>query len=166
MATAHLVSVEEYLHTTYEPDAEYVEGRIVPRSLPKRPHSKIQGFLIYSLYGEARTRGFEVWPEQRIRTQERPARYRVPDVCVTRGDPAEDVFTAAPFLCIEILSPDDTVVELRSKVQEYLALGVEHVWIIDPETRTGEIHTRDAIRRVEDGIFRAGEIETDLRKIN
>src|ERR1700722_12639787 len=29
MATTHSVSVEEYLHTSFEHDAEYVEGRIV-----------------------------------------------------------------------------------------------------------------------------------------
>ena len=33
MSTIHLVNLEEYLHSTFEPDAEYVEGRIVRRSV-------------------------------------------------------------------------------------------------------------------------------------
>ena len=49
MATTHLISVEEYLNSTYEPDAEYVEGRIVQRALPQKPHSKIQTYLIWAL---------------------------------------------------------------------------------------------------------------------
>ena len=36
MATKHLVSVEEYLHTSFEHDAEYVEARLVYRPEPKK----------------------------------------------------------------------------------------------------------------------------------
>jgi Uma2 family endonuclease len=162
MTTTELVSVEEYLHSTFEPDAEYVEGRIVPRSVPQKSHSKMQGYLVRTLYQAAHPLGYEVWVEQRVRTQPDPARYRVPDVCVTRGEPAEDIFTHPPVLCVEILSPDDAAVEVRAKVREYLAFGIAYVWIVDPTIGAGEIHTRDGIARVEDGIFRAGDIEIDL----
>ena len=165
MATAELVSVEEYLHSTFEPDAEYVEGRIIPRSVPQKSHSKMQGYLDRTLYQVAHPLGYDVWMEQRLRTQPDPAHYRVPDICITRGEPAEDVFTEPPVLCVEILSPDDAAVEVRAKVREYLAFGVACVWIVDPTTGTGEIHTRDGIARVEDGIFRAGDIEIDLKKL-
>ncbi len=37
MATT-LVSVEEYLHSTYEPDAEYVDGVIEKRPMGEGPH--------------------------------------------------------------------------------------------------------------------------------
>jgi Uma2 family endonuclease len=103
--------------------------------------------------------------EQRLRTLPDPAHYRVPDVCVTLGEPAENIFTEPPFLCVEILSPDDTAVEVRTKVEEYLAFGVAYVWVIDPITRRGEIHTSKGIQRIEDGMFRAGEIEVDVRKL-
>jgi Uma2 family endonuclease len=165
MSATHLVSVEEYLHSTYEPDAEYVEGKIVHRSMPQKPHSKVQGYFYRTLYELAHPLGYEVWVDQRIRTQAEPRRYRVPDVCVTSGEPPEDIFTEPPFLCVEVLSPDDAAVELRTKIHECLVFGVTHVWIVDPSTRLGEIHTRVAILRVEDGLFRAGEIEVDLRKL-
>lgn len=163
MATTHLVSVEEYLHSTHEPDAEFVEGRILLRSMPQKPHSKMQSFLDRTLYALAHPLGYEVWVEQRLRTQPSPARYRVPDVCVTLGEPAEDIFTTPPFLCAEILSPDDTALDIRTKVDEYLAFGVPYVWVIDPTTRRGDIHTARSIQRVENGLFRAGEIEVDIR---
>jgi Uma2 family endonuclease len=91
MPTTALVSVEEYRHSTVEHDAEYVEGRIVPRSAPQRPHSKMQGYLARTLYQVAHPLGYEVWVEQRVCTQANPPRYRVPDVCVTFGEPDEDI---------------------------------------------------------------------------
>jgi Uma2 family endonuclease len=65
-------------------------------------------------------------------------------------------------LCVEILSPDDTAVEVRAKVREYPAFGVAYVWIVDRDTGTGEIHMPVGIELVEDGGFRAGEIELHL----
>jgi Uma2 family endonuclease len=162
MATSQLVSVEEYLHSTFEPDAEYVEGRIVPRPMPKKLHSKMQGYLYRTLYEINHPRGYEIWVEQRIRTKSSPARYRVPDICVTVGEPDEDIFTTPPFLCIEILSPDDSALEVRSKVDEYLAFGVSYVWVIDPISYGGDIHTSDRIERVRDGYFNADVIEVRI----
>ena len=46
METTELVSVEEYLHSTFEYDAEYVEGRIVLRPMPQKPHSRMQSTWI------------------------------------------------------------------------------------------------------------------------
>ena len=163
--TQERVNVEEYMHSSYEPDAEYVEGRILPRALPKKPHSRMQRLLTRALCQLAEPLGCEVWPEQRVRTQADPPRYRVPDLCLTNGEPDEDVFTQPPFLCVEILSPDDSAVELLIKVREYLAFGVAYVWVIDPVTRMGEIHTSGGIERVEDGRFHAGEIAVDLKVI-
>jgi Uma2 family endonuclease len=63
---------------------------------------------------------------------------------------------------VKILSPDDSAVELRAKVQEYLAFGVAYVWVIEPTTGTGEIHTSGGIQRVDNGRFLAGDINVDL----
>jgi Uma2 family endonuclease len=162
--TQQLVSVEEYMHSTYEPDAEFVEGRIITRPMPKVPHSEMQSFLDRTLYQIGHPLGYRVWPELRVRTESDPPHYRVPDICMTKGKPqaSDDVAIEPPFLCIEILSPDDSAVELRAKVHEYLSFGVQFVWVIEPVTRTGEIHTSSGIERVDNGRFHAGEIEVDL----
>lgn len=68
MSSTQLVSVDEYLHSTYEPDAEYVEGRVVLRAFPLRPCSKIKGYLAYVLYEIAHALGFKVWISKRVRT--------------------------------------------------------------------------------------------------
>ena len=150
---ATLITQREYDHTAFEHDAEFVEGRIIERPMPTVPHSLMQAFLIFRLYSV----GLVALPELRIRTK--PDRTRIPDVCLVRRG---YVATDAPYLCVEILSPDDSVVELRTKIAEYLALGVPYVWVIDPEILTGEIYTQTAIQRVTDGIFRAGDVTVDI----
>jgi Uma2 family endonuclease len=162
MTTAQLVSVEEYLHTSFEYDAEYVEGKIVHRSLPQKPHSAMQGKLHLALHEEGRSRGYKVWLELRIRTSRDPARFRIPDLCMTLGEPDEDVFTSPPFLCVEILSPEDSALELRMKVDEYLAFGVPYVWVIDPVSKSGEIYSADQIEKITNGQLTADQIRVDL----
>ena len=46
--------------------------------------------------------------------------------------PKEQVITHPPLICIEILSPKDTLRKMRLRVDDYLDFGAEHVWIIDP----------------------------------
>jgi Uma2 family endonuclease len=162
MATAQFISVDEYLHTSFEYDAEYVEGKIVQRPLPQKNHSRMQGNLYSALTnGISASQGY-VWIDQRIQTKRNPARFRVPDLCVTFEEPDEQVFTTPPFLCVEILSRDDSALELRSKIAEYLSFGVSYVWVIDPASETGEIHTPEGIERIDDGPFAAGPLAIDL----
>jgi Uma2 family endonuclease len=49
-----------------------------------------------------------------------------------------------PVLAVEILSPNDTVVEIAEKVDEYLEAGVPLVWIADPHRRTVLVYRPDA----------------------
>ena len=46
----------------------------------------------------------------------------------------------APKLAVEVLSPSDKTEEIRDKVLEYLAAGVELVWIVDPYFHTVTVH--------------------------
>jgi hypothetical protein len=39
MSSATLVSVQEYLATSFRPDRDYVDGEIQERNLGERPHS-------------------------------------------------------------------------------------------------------------------------------
>ena len=75
-----------------------------------------------------------------------PTRYRVPDICVLRGDePREPVAKVPPLVCIEILSKDDTLRTMRERVRDYLDFGTEHVWILDPSSREAFICSRTGL---------------------
>ena len=130
-----LVSVEEYLNTSYEgPDREYVDGRIVERNLGEKDHSRPQRKLIQffgSLESTLRTYAF---PEQRV--QVKATRFRIPDVCVYVGaEPSEQIFRTPPFLAIEILLKDDRASDLQEKLGDYRDFGIPFVWVVDPRTR-------------------------------
>jgi Uma2 family endonuclease len=133
MATGSLVSVHEYLSTSYRPDCDYVDGVVLERNLGEYDHASLQRELI--VYFDARRKewGIRVVPEQRVQVS--PTRFRVPDVCVVLGEPAEQIFKTPPFICIEVLSADDRFSEMRQRVEDYLAFGVPYVWILDPATR-------------------------------
>ena len=136
-----LVSVEEYLNTSYDgPDREYVDGRIVERNLGEKDHSRPQRKLIaffVSLESTLRTYAF---PEQRV--QVRATRFRIPDVCVYVGaEPDDQIFRTPPFLAIEILSKDDRASDLQEKLDDYRDFGIPFVWVVDPRTRTGNTYS-------------------------
>jgi len=53
--------------------------------------------------------------------------------------PQPDVIVAPPLLVVEILLPDDTYFETEDRSRDYMNMGVETVWLIDPKTRTGRM---------------------------
>ena len=78
--------------------------------------------------------GIRIVPE--IRIQIHPRRFRVADIAVWRaGNIGERIPTVPPFLVVEILSPEDRVVRMQPKIQEYLSIGVEWIWLVDPDER-------------------------------
>ncbi len=48
----------------------------------------------------------------------------------------------APDLAVEVVSPNDTHTEVLQKVAMWLRSGAELVWLLDPGTRTVEVHRR------------------------
>jgi Uma2 family endonuclease len=148
-----LVSVDEYLHTVYEPDCDYVDGILVERNVGEKDHAKLQKRFLF--YFEERRKLWNIFAIQELRLQVSATRYRVPDICVVVGpEPDEQIFTKPPFLCIEVLSPEDRMSRMQDKIDDYLAFGVAYVWVVDPQTRKAWIYTSEAMREVRDGVLR------------
>jgi Uma2 family endonuclease len=148
-----LVSIEEYLHTDYEPDCDYVDGVLVDRIVGEKDHSKLQKEIL--LYLHHRRVLWNIFVIQELRVQVSRTRYRVPDICVVAGpEPDEQILTKPPFLCIEILSPEDRMSRMQQRIDDYLAFGVSYVWVIDPQTRKAWIYTAELMREVRDGVLR------------
>ncbi len=130
MATA-LVSVEEYLHSRYEPDAEYVDGVIEERPMGENRHSEWQATLSYFFKLHRREWVIRVRPRYRTKTGER--RYRVPDFAVTDSASADEpVATVPPLIAIEILSPEDRLSQLIIRLADFENMGVPAIYLIDP----------------------------------
>lgn len=156
----HTVSVDEYLSTVFEHDCEYVDGVIEERDLGEFEHAFLQGILAATFSNHRSEWGVICLPEQRIQTQRN--HFRVPDVTILRsGLPRERILTRPPLLVIEIQSPEDTLRRTAAKAAEYLAFGIEHVWVIDPNARVGYRATADGLE-----LTRSGELaiaETPIR---
>jgi Uma2 family endonuclease len=138
MATATQVPLETYLHTDYQPDREYVDGEVRERNLGEKEHARLQKLILrYFLSLEDRG-SLSVFPE--LRVQVSPTRFRVPDLTVLRADaPDEQIITHPPLIVVEILSPGDSLLGMREKIEDYLAFGIPNIWIVDPSDRMGYI---------------------------
>ena len=153
--TGTLMSVNDYLSTSFRPDCEFVDGVIVERNLGEKDHSTLQMAISACLFNRRKEWDIHVFPEQRV--QVKPSRFRVPDVCVVAGaEPPEQILTQPPFLCIEILSKDDRMSEMQERIDDYLAFGVRYVWVVDPLARrawvyttVGSVEARDSVLRTE-----------------
>jgi Uma2 family endonuclease len=140
MATTVQIALSDYLKTSYDPDLEYVDGELRERNVGKTDHARVQALLAMWFGAHEQEWQIVVTTEQRIRVA--LDRVRIPDVTLVRpGALNEDVLSVAPLYVIEILSPDDTYSRTWEKVQDYRKMGIENIWLIDPETRSGQAST-------------------------
>lgn len=166
VTTPLLISEEEYLNSSYDPDREFVDGRLLERNVGERKHSILQGELIVYFGNRRKAWGVRAFPEQRVKLAER--HYRIPDVAVYKEPaPREDVFVTAPFIAIEILSRNDRMSPIRQKIDDYLKYGVANVWVIDPYRRKADVYTPGHFYEAADLILRTENpvIEVPLLEI-
>jgi Uma2 family endonuclease len=144
------VSVEEYLSMEFEHDCEYVDGVIEERDFGEFEHAYVQGILITLFNNKRREWGVYALPEQRVQTQK--THFRVPDVTIVReGARREPILTHPPFMVVEVQSPDQPMNRTAKKSAEYLAFGIEHVWVVDPYARVGYRGTINGLELVRNG---------------
>lgn len=151
---------EEQLMTGEElarrPDlhCELVAGRLLPMPMTGHVHGKFVARLGAKLvsYADEAGRGIALAGEVGIYTRRDPDTVRGADAAYiseeryARRGPS--VFLdIAPELVVEILSPDDRPGESMKKIREYLEVGVDRVWYIDPRRRTVRVHR--ALEQVE-----------------
>jgi Uma2 family endonuclease len=144
MSSATLLPVGDYIKTYIDggatPPVEYVDGRLLPKGMGTRKHSRIQRRVL-ELLGAYRT--FEAFPELHARLRE--TEFRIPDIIVERKPVVNEEYPVSPvYLCIEILSPDQTLRQLFDKCERYHAWGTGYCWVIDPEAPSAwEYHQKN-----------------------
>jgi Uma2 family endonuclease len=153
MSARTLISVEDYLASSYEPDCDFVDGHIEERNVGEWDHSKLQlkvGAYLLAHYGNT---GIEVATELRIRVTQ--TRVRIPDICVFLKNPGERVPTKPPFICIQILSPEDRMSRVEVRINDFLAMGVPYVWVLDPETKQAFAATApEGLKEMKSGVLK------------
>jgi Uma2 family endonuclease len=165
MDRATLVSVDEYLHTSFtDGDREYVDGHIVERNVGEIDHSDVQTAIAYFI----RSRYSNCWMGVEVRTRVSATRFRVPDVAIVAGPkPDGRIISSPPLIVVEVLSPDDRAGDLQEKIDDYLAFGVPCVWVVNPKTQRGYMYTASGSRECRDGVLRSsdGSLEVPLSEL-
>jgi Uma2 family endonuclease len=151
--TGQLVSLDEYLNTSYYPDREYRDGVTVERNVGEKAHARLQALLARYIGNRETQWGVEVYTDLRIRIRERWV--PLPDVCIYARPGFEGPYpTTPPLLWIEILSPDDRMADVWSKAAELIQNGVPYVWIIEPHTLESEFRTAQGVEKPADRTLR------------
>jgi Uma2 family endonuclease len=146
-----LLTAEEYFLLPDPNDGtiqELVRGEIVAMPQPGLEHGEVQlnvGSLIKQ-FPRANPVG-RVVTESGVITERGPDTVRGPDVSyyskerLPLGKRVVGYTDEPPDLCIEVVSPSNSVEQLKAKAKEFLFAGVRAVWIIDPAKQTVRIIT-------------------------
>jgi Uma2 family endonuclease len=138
-ATTTLVSLEEYLRTSYHPDRDFVDGQV--------EHARLQSLLIMWFGRHESEWNIVTVVEQRIRVAAK--RVRIADICLLhRSAPREQVTQTPPLLCIEILSPEDRLPRAAKVMDDYARMGVANLWLLDPVDRIGYVYTAGGLLKL------------------
>lgn len=126
-----------------DPEMQKIEGRVetdrhghvIMSPPPGSTHGRYQARIAILL---DRLRGDHVLTECPISTADgvRAADVVWASAGVLRKVADNDVFIRAPEICVEVLSPDNTKVEMREKTALYFDAGAKEVWHC---SRTGQM---------------------------
>jgi len=131
-AVSMCVSVEEYLRSSYEPDAEYVDGQIEERPMGEYDHSAWLRAIVFWFQLQAGNAQIRVCPE--LRVQVAPNNFLVPDVTLLdRNRPIEQIVTYPPVAVFEIFSREDTLKRVMKKCERYEKMGIRTILVLDPD---------------------------------
>lgn len=166
MATLVATPVELYLHTSYEPDAEFVDGEVEERAAGEYDHATWQYAL--QLWFDQHAKEWGIRVRAGLRVQVSPTNYRVPDVVVfDRSRPIEQILTQPPIAVFEVLSPEDMMSRLLRKLADYAAMGIRNIFVIDPRTELVYRYTSGslAVCREQEQMLEASAASVDWRAI-
>jgi Uma2 family endonuclease len=106
-------------------------------------HGYLEVAIAAELRGFVRSRrlGWVLAGEVGIYTRRNPDRVRGADVVFVSRTKAParlpaKYLTVAPDLVVEIVSPTDLKQDLQVKIEEYFAIGVPVIWVVEPTHRT------------------------------
>lgn len=146
---------------------ELIEGRIVKMSPTKGVHDKLESRLDRRLgiFVEEKDLGEVFVGETGIYTKRNPDTVRAADIMFISHERLEKAsqetfFEIAPELVIEILSPTDRWKDMHKKIEEYFAIGVSWVWIVEPKKKAILVYTSatEAAKYEEGDILAGGGI--------
>ena len=161
--TSGLISIGDYLKTSYRPDREYIDGELLERHVDKWDHARIQALLC--IWFGSREQTWNIVVATGLRVKVSSSRVRIPDVCLVSMGPHPPVILTPPLLVVEILSSDDTYASMTQRCNDYIRMGVPTLWIVDPANRTGHMWTSGTWTETVTPSIPGSPIHVDLKTI-
>jgi Uma2 family endonuclease len=138
-----VVSLEDFLKLPEtKPASEYIDDRIIQKTMPKARHSRLQAKLTSTINEITESQRIAyAFPELRCTFGNRST---VPDIAVllwgkiefdVNGEPVDNV-VVAPDWTIEILSPEQSANRVTGNILHCLSHGCQLGWLVDPEDRS------------------------------
>jgi Uma2 family endonuclease len=144
-----VISLEEYLNTSYHPDCEFVDGVVEERNVGEVTHGLLQIEVGY--WFRSRSSEWNIRAIAELRTQVSANRVRLPDITVAYNDAAmkEQVRETPPLIAIEILSPSDRIPRVLVRLADFWKMGIHNIWVLDPIDRVALVYTENGLRVAE-----------------
>lgn len=159
-----LITGEELLQMGDIGPCELIAGKIVKIDFAIPEHGLLEAILGQWLgnFVAERKIGTTMMGGTGIYTQYDPDTVRAADLLFISHERekklTKEFLDVAPELVIEILSPTDRWKDMRKKVEEYFAIGVNWVWIVEPKKKAILVYTSATeMAKYEEGDIVTGE---------
>ncbi len=170
-----LMTADEFYDFMQQPQnrdryCELQRGEIIDVGVPKKPHGVVCSNIAFFLQLHARQvgGGYVCTNDSGFITERDPDTVRGVDVAyyddaTTYDEVAESspkYTSSPPVIAVEVMSPDDRINRVLGKVGEYLAAGVQQVWVVDPESRDVTVNRRGhpiPVTLAGDAVLEGGE---------
>ena len=145
-----LVTAEEFFrYPSSEGKQELVRGRVIEMAPASGEHGDTQTDIVVALKPFAKSRGLGyVVSEVGFTLSKGPDIVRAPDVAFIARERFPDGLPArfidgSPDIAVEVVSPNDSHIDVMEKVGEYLDAGTRLVWVASRRTRSVTVHRSD-----------------------
>lgn len=142
-----VLTIADLAEAGYDLPGELVRGQFIPMTPTGQAHAAVELNLAFALksFVQDKHLGKVMTGEVGIITQRSPDTVRGADVAYIsyerlKGASAEGYLDVAPELIAEIVSPNDRWTDINQKLEEYFAVGVLTVWIVDPKARRAYVY--------------------------
>ena len=158
---------DDYVRLPEGAPYQLINGSLVMSPAPALQHQRIVAYLYRSLYACIGYGGEVLFSPIDVKLSDTDVLQ--PDLVFVAQERlniiGEQVIDGAPDLVMEVLSPSTAHHDLTTKKRLYEMHGVHEYWVVDPKSRTVEIHTRTDTgfiqhqRRVDSGTATSALVE-------